>query len=158
MPWFINYCGIVTFLAMSTFQVLKATTMTSVMFLQDLKSKNTQVSRAKALGQCAQCIIWQCLTVLFLYALVCTAPLDFTGQPFWISRPLDFWISRNRCGCAVKYRYVQSSADHPAARLMLPLLGLCTENEQTHPSLSHPQSSVWHQQISSKIFLRVTKQ
>ena len=57
----------------------------------------------------------------------------------------------------MKYRYVQSSAVYPAARLILPLLGLCTENEQTHPSLSHPQSSVWHQQISSKIFFRVTK-
>ena len=59
-----NYCGNVTFLAISTFQVLKATTMTSVMFLQDLKSKNTQVSRT---GQCAPCINWQRLTVLFLY-------------------------------------------------------------------------------------------
>ena len=52
----------------------------------------------------------------------------------------------------MKSRYVRSSAVYPAARLILPLLGLCTENEQTHPSLSHPQSSVWHQQISFKTF------
>ena len=60
----VKYCGTLTFLAIFNFQVLKATTMTSVMFLQDLKSKNTQVSRT---GQCAPCINWQRLTVLFLY-------------------------------------------------------------------------------------------
>ena len=60
----VKYCGTLTFLAIFNFQVLKATTMTSVMFLQDLKSKNTLVSRT---GQCAPCINWQRLTVLFLY-------------------------------------------------------------------------------------------
>ena len=138
---------------LSTFQVLKATTMTSVMFLQDLKSKNTQVSsKAKITGAVRSALFGSAL----LWTSFCTlsylsALLDFTATlDFWISRFLDFWTQVEICS------EIQICAEQRCvnpARLLLPLLGLCTENEQTYWSiliLASSIRSVWHQQISSK--------
>ena len=89
MPCVINYCGIVTFLAMSTFQVLKATTMTSVMFLQDLKSKNTQVSRTGAVRTVHNSAVPYCALSVRSRILHFWISLQ-TGSHFGF---LDFWIS-----------------------------------------------------------------